>query len=114
MTFPYIDSSIPAALWNFYCIKDTEKCLTLMDNPHFYESLPKSLEGYGSRTKINPAEDLWKTDKFYVLTGREEFLYVMTDQVTLTFSNVWRSENVLIFKGLSIFVVFLSLFLMSF
>ena len=85
-----------------------------MDNPHFYKSLPKSLEEYGSRTEINPAEVLWKTDKFYVLTGREEFLYVMTDQVTLTFSNFWRSENGLIFKGLSIFVVFLSMFLMSF
>ena len=84
-----------------------------MDNPHFYKSLPKSLEEYGSRTEINPAEDFWQTDKFYVLTDREELLYVMTDQVTLSFGNFWRSENALIFKGLCILVVLVPLFLMS-
>jgi hypothetical protein len=84
-----------------------------MDNPHFYKSLPKSLEKYGSRTQINPVKNFRQTDKVYVLTDREdseELLYVMTDQVTLTFSNFWRSENWIIFKGLSIFVVFLLLF----
>ena len=101
---------IPNALWNFYHIKDTKKCLTLMDNPHFYKSLPKSLEECGSKTEINPAKNFWQTDKVYVLTDRKELLYVMTDQVTLNIGNVWRSENGLVFKGLNIFVVFLLLF----
>ena len=110
LTFSDLELCIPNALWNFYRIKDTKKCLTLMDNPHFYISLPKSLEEYGSRTEINPAENFWQTDKVYVLTDRKELLYVMTDQVTLTFGNFWRSENGLVFKGLSIFAVFLLLF----
>ena len=100
-------------LWNFYRIHDTKKCLTLLDNPHFYAELPISRATYGRRIKIDPAEDLSQADKFYVLTDRQEPVYIMTDQVTLTFGNFWCSENGLIFKGLSIFVVFLPLFLMS-
>src|ERR1700722_1483488 len=110
LRFPQAELCIPNALWNFYRIKDTKKCLTLMDNPHFYKSLPKSLEKYGSKTQINPVKNFLQTDKLYVLTDREELLYVMTDQVTLTFGNFWRSENWLVFKGSSIFVVFLLLF----
>ena len=100
-------------LWDFYRLRDPKKRLTLMDNPHFYAKLPKSQEEYESSIEIDPTEDLWQADKFYVLTDRQELVYIMTDQVTLTFGNFWRSENALIFKGLSIFVVFIPLFLMS-
>ena len=107
------DSTFKDILWNFYRLIDTKKRLTPMDNPHFYAKLPKSQEEYESSIEIDPTEDLSQADKFYVLTDRRELVYIMTDQVTLTFGNFWRSENGLIFKGLSIFVVFLPLFLMS-
>ena len=107
------DSTFSDILWDFYHLRDTKKRLTFMDNPHFYAKLPKSQEEYESRIEIDPTEDLWQADKFYVLTDRRELVYTMTDQVSLTFGNFWRCNNTLIFKGLSIFVVFLPLLLMS-
>jgi hypothetical protein len=107
------DSTFKDILWDFYRLIDTKKRLTLMNNPHFYAKLPKSQEEYESRIEIDPTEDFWQADKFYVLTDRQELVYIMTDQVTLPFGNFWRSNNTIIFKGLSIFVVFLPLFLMS-
>ena len=110
-------STFSDILWDFYRLKDTKKRLTLVDNPHFYAKLPigvpKSQEEYESRIEIDPTEVLWQADKFYVLTDRRELVYTMTDQVSLTFGNFWRCNNTLIFKGLSIFVVFLPLLLMS-
>ena len=97
--------SFPEVLWRFYRFEDTKKCLTIMDNPHFYAKLPESLEGYGAGIKIDPTGDLQHADKFYVLTDRPNLVYIMTDQVTLTFGNFWRSDNAVVFKGLSIFVV---------
>jgi hypothetical protein len=97
-------------LWNFYRIKDTKKCLTLMDNPHFYAELPESGENYGRRIRIDPTENFSQADKFYVLTDRQELVYIMTDQVTLTFGNFWRSGNGLIFKGLSALLCFFPYF----
>jgi hypothetical protein len=109
----YDDLTFQNILWNFYRIKDRKKCLTLMDYPHFYAELPKLREKYGHGIGIVPAKNLSQADKFHVLTNRQELVYIMTDQVTLTFGNFWRSKNAIIFKGLSIFVVFLPLFLMS-
>ena len=106
------DSTFKDILWDFYRLIDAKKRLTLMDNPHFYAKLPKSQEEYESRIEFDPTEDFWQADKFYVLTDRQELVYIMTDQVTLTFGNFWRSENGLIFKGLSIFIVFPPLLLM--
>ena len=106
-------STIPDILWNFYRIKDTKKRLTLMDNPHFYAKLPESWEAYERTSKIYPAKKLSRVRKFSVLTDRPELVYIITDQVTLTFGNFWRSKNGLIFKGLSIPFVFLPLFLTS-
>jgi hypothetical protein len=110
------NSTFRDILWNLHRLRDAKKRLTLMDNPHFYAKLPEPQEEYESRIEIDPTvatEDLWQADKFYILTDRQELVYIMTDQVTLTFGNFWRSENALIFKGLSIFVVLLPLFLMS-
>jgi hypothetical protein len=107
------DSTFKDILWDLYRLRDMKKRLTLMDNPHFYAKLPKLREEYESRIEIDPTKDFWQADKFYVLTDRQEPVYIRTDQVTLTFGNFWRSENALIFKGLSIFAVFLPLFLMS-
>ena len=111
---PVNDLSCQNVLWNFYRIKDTKKRLTLMDNPHFYAELPKSQEIYEHRIETDPVKDLWQLHEFfYILTDRQELVYIMTDQVTLTFGNFWRSKKALIFKGLSILVVFIPLFLMS-
>ena len=106
------DSAFRDILWDFYRLRNTKKRLTLMDHPHFYAKLPKSQEEYESRIEIDHTEDLWQADKFYVLTDRRELVYIMTDQVTLTFGNFWRFKNGLIFKGLSIFIVFPPLLLM--
>jgi hypothetical protein len=107
--------SIQEVLWNFSRFKDERQCLTLVDNPHFYEELPTSPEAYGDGVQIDPTEDFQHSNKFYVLTDKAELVYIMTDhwgQVSQSFGNFWRPHNAIIFKGLGIVFVFFPLFLM--
>ena len=90
---------IQEILWNFCRSKDEKKCLTLEENPHFYEKLPTSLESYGDRLKIDPTEDFRHANKFYVLADKPDFVYIMTDQVLWPFGNFWCPKNAIIFKG---------------
>ena len=109
------NSSIQEVLWNFSRFKDEKQCLTLRDNPHFYEELPTSPEAYGDGVQIDPTEDFQHSDKFYVLTDKAELVYTMTDhwgQVSQSFGNFWRPHNAIIFKGLGVVFLFFPLFLM--
>ena len=82
------------------------ECLTLKMNPHFYAELP-TLSGpepygefFGDGVKIDPTEDFRHSNKFYVLTDRPDFVYIMTDQDLRPFGNFWCAKNAIIFKGL--------------
>jgi hypothetical protein len=105
--------SLQEILWNFSRFKDEKQRLTLMKNPHFYEELPTSPEAYGDSVKIDPTEDFRHANEFYVLTDKPELVYIMTDQVLRTYGNFWCPKDAIIFKGLCVFVLFCSPFLMS-
>ena len=122
MSFPISDSSIilvpevlsdsPSLreiLWNFSRFKDEKQRLTLRENPYFYAELPTSPEAYGDSIKINPTEDFRHADEFYVLTdnpSNPEPVYIVSDQVSRSFSNFWCLKNAIIFKGLSVLFCF--------
>ena len=81
------------------------KFLTLKDNPHFYAELPTLLKAHGDNLKIDPTEDFSHTDKFYVLTDKQELVHIMTgNKILHSFGNLWRSENTIIFKGSGVFL----------
>ena len=81
--------NLQEVLWNFSCLKDEEKRLTLVENPHFYAELPALPEAYVDNVKIDPTDDFGHADKFYVLTDKPEPIHIMTDQVSQTFGNFW-------------------------
>ena len=99
--------SLQEVLWKFIRVKDKKKRLALRENPHFYEKLPKSPEGYGDSLKIEPTEDFRHADKFYVLTDKPEMVCIMNDQISRSFGNFWCPRTSIIFKGLcGLFVCF--------
>ena len=95
--------SIQEIFWNFNRVLDEKQRLTLKDNPHFYAGLPTSPEAYDDVVKIDPTEDFRHANKFYVLTDKPELVHIVTGQVSQFFSNFWRPQNAIIFKGRSIF-----------
>ena len=99
--------SVQEILWNFSCVKDKTRRLTLRENPHFYEILPRSPEGYGDKLKIDPIEDFRHATFFYVLTDKLEMVHIMTDQISRSFVNFWCPSTSIIFKGLCVSVCFL-------
>ena len=106
--------SLQEVLWKFCHFRDEKKRLTLRDNPHFYSELPTSPDAYGDNVKIDPTEDFRHADKFYVLTDHPELVHIVSDEVSQYFGNIWRPQNVIIFKGLGgLFSGFL-LFLMTY
>ena len=106
------NSSLQEILWNFSRFVDENNRLTLRDNPHFYVGLPTSPDAFGDSIKINPTEDFWYSNKFYVLVDKPEIVHIMTDQVSQSFGNFWCPRNAIIFKGLVIFLSPSPLFLM--
>ena len=98
------NSSFQDILWNFCRLNDKKKRLTLKENPHFYAGLPTLLMALGDGVEIDPTEDFQHEDVFYVLTDKQEPVHIMTNNKILhSFGNLWRSENGIILKGLSIF-----------
>ena len=96
--------SIQEILWNFCCIKDKMKRLTLKENPHFYVKLPTLLKEHGDGVDISPTEDFRHADEYFVLTDKQELVHIMTgNKILHSFGNLWRSENGIILKGSSIF-----------
>ena len=105
--------SLQEILWNFSRFKDEKQRLTLGDNPHFYSELPTSLEAYVDSLEIDPTDDFWHADEFYVLTDKPEPLYIVTDWGAQTFGDFWRPQNAIIFKGFGVLFLISLLFLMS-
>ena len=105
--------SIQEILWNFNCLEDEKQRLTLKDNPHFYAELPTSSEAYGDSVQIDPTEDFWHDDEFYVLTDKPEVVHIKTGQVSQFFGNFWCPQDAIIFKGLGVLFLYTA-FLMSF
>ena len=101
--------SLQEVLWKFIRVKDKKKRLTLRENPHFYEKLPKSPEGYGDSLKIEPTKDFRHASEFHVLADKPEMVCIMIDQISRFFGNFWCPTTSIIFKGLCVFFLFSSL-----
>ena len=106
--------SLQEILWNFSRFRDEKYRLTLRENPHFYEELPTPPEAYGNSVEIHPTEDFRRADNFYVLTDKPEPVYILTDQDSQSFGDIWCPQNAIILKGLGFLFLFFPLFLMSF
>lgn len=87
-------------LWNFSRLKG-EKCLTLKDNPHFYEELPTSAEKYNGQFRTSPIDTFYH-DKIRVLTDNPHLtgrVFLETSKGKRAFGNVWVPKEAIIFKG---------------
>ena len=86
-------------LWNFSRYKD-DRQIPLRQNPHFYLHLPDS---FGAEfVKDSTKEFLFKrNDKVYVLVDKPDLgrIYLQAENRRRIFGNVWKSNDVLIFKG---------------
>ena len=99
--------SLQEVLWNFCCLEDHSKRLTLKDNPHFYAELPTSPNAYADSLEIDPIEDFRHGSEFYVLTDQPEPVHIMIDQVSQYFGNIWCPNDAIIFKGLGVLFLLL-------
>ena len=93
-------SDISEVLWNFSRFKG-ERRLTLKDNPHFYEELPRSPEEYGDKFLMEPIETFMHK-RISVLTdnlGQAGQVFLKTAKKTRAFGNVCVPKNAIIFKG---------------
>jgi hypothetical protein len=88
---------LPVILWYFSHLKD-ESRLTLAQNPHFYEVLPKSSTKYGPKFRTQPTKNYQGT--ICVLKNNERRVFLELGQNQRTFDNIWRSNNAFILKGL--------------
>ena len=99
--------SVQEILWNFCCVKDKKKRLTLKENPRFYTELPTLMKAHGDSVNIDSTEDFRHADKFYVLTDKQEPIHIMTgNKILHSFGSLWRSENGIILKGSGVFFEF--------
>ena len=92
-------------MWNFSRMKD-ESRLTLKDNPHFYESLPRSAKKYNGQFRTEPVET-FQREKISVLTDnprRTGRLFLETAKKKRAFGNVWVVNETIIFKVSYLFV----------
>ena len=90
-------SGLPDILWFFSHYKN-ENCLTLAQNPQFYEGPPAFPTTYGPASKTQPTEDYKGT--IYVLTDNERRICLELGEKRRIFDNIWRTDNnALIFKG---------------
>jgi hypothetical protein len=98
-------SNLSEVLWNFSRYKEHEKGrLTLKQNPHFYEGLPRVPQEYGDEFQSDPIENFLNTPKHtvFVLTHREGRVYLESGKDPRAFGNVWCPQRAIIFKGLSL------------
>jgi hypothetical protein len=96
-------------LWNFSRYKD-KSCLTLKDNPHFYEMLPTSAEIYDGQFRTEPVKT-FQQERISVLTdnpGLAGRVFLETTKEKRVFGNVWAGvpQKTIIFKGACLSVPF--------
>ena len=86
-------------IWNFSRYTD-DRQIPLRQNPHFYLDFPTS---FGAEfVKDSTKEFLFKrNDNVYVLVDKPDLgrVYLEAEERRRIFGNVWRPNNVLIFKG---------------
>ena len=76
--------------------------MTLKDNPHFYERLPKSVEHYEGQFQADPIET-FQQEKISVLTDNPRLtgrVFLETIEKKRAFGNVWVPKKAIIFKGM--------------
>jgi len=82
-------------LWNFSHYKGEDKRrLTLAQNPQFYEGIFPT--AYEPAFNTRPTENC--LDTIYVLTNNERRVFLELGNNKRTYDNVWRTNNILIFK----------------
>jgi hypothetical protein len=95
----------------FSHFKDEDECLTLTQNPHFYERLPRLLDAYGGEFRMDPIETFqYKRIGVVVdnLDGAGRVFLEIAGQ-TRAF-NVWNPNGRFVFKGsCPLFIYFLPL-----
>jgi hypothetical protein len=102
-------SNTSEILWNFSRFEGG-RCLTLKDNPHFYEMLPTSAKEYDGRFRMDPIETFQvHHDKISVLTDNPHLtgrVFLETAKEKRAFGNAWVPKDAIIFKGsyLSVFL----------
>ena len=95
---------LPEILWNFSHFEG-EQCLTLVQNPHFYENLPMSPDAYVGTFKGECIENRLP-DKIFVPTNSSRRVYFDFTGNQRVF-DVWKTTNsALIFKGTSFILAF--------
>jgi hypothetical protein len=99
-------SELPDILWIFSHFtpkpkkpKDPrdKRYLTLAQNPHFYDDLPIFPTSFVDTFKTRPTEEY--QGAIHVLTNNERRVFLDLGKKRRTFDNVWKANNILIFKG---------------
>ena len=89
-------------LWNFSRYTDDRR-IALQQNPHFYLDLPTTKDAYGAGFfKDSTKEFKFKgNDTVYVLVDKPDLsrVYLEAEKRKRIFGNVWRPNDVMIFKG---------------
>jgi hypothetical protein len=94
-------SGLSEVLWMFSRYKEKNKCLALMQNPHFYERLPTLPEAYGGEFRMDPIET-FRHERISVLVDRSGHagrVFLEIAGQTRAFGNVWGPNDRLVFKG---------------
>ena len=96
---------IEEVFWNFAHFWDNRR-ITLQDNPHFYLELPTSLDAYTAKFKARPIEHLKVKPNatIYILVDHSRRVFLETEHETRIFDHVFMLKDVMIFKGLLIFL----------
>ena len=103
--------NITEVLWNFSRLRDPKKRLTLKQNPHFYEHLPRVPEKYTTNFRCDPIKDLsFRHRQIYVLTDRPRRIYLDAGLVPRAFGNIWLPHHAFIFQGSSDSFLIFSIF----
>lgn len=94
-------SGLSEVLWKFSHFKDEDKCLALMQNPHFYERLPRLSEAYRGEFQMDPIET-FQYRRIGVLVDnpdRAGRVFLEIAGQTRAFGNVWNPNGYFVFKG---------------
>jgi hypothetical protein len=100
-------------LWNFcrYSL-GSNKRVTLAENPHFYlqhHLHVRSQNEYKDGFTADPTEHYQEdVDNIYVLTNKPGRVFLECGEQSRAFDNVWRANEIFIFKGrrLAFFLLF--------
>ncbi|KAI0287764.1 hypothetical protein BC826DRAFT_738669 [Russula brevipes] len=93
-------SSLQEVLWNFSRFKNKNQRVTLKQNPHFYQALPKSPAEYGREFRADPIET-FQHATISVLTdnpNRTGRVFLETAHKRRVFGNAWAANDVIIFR----------------